>query len=400
MIRITSVGFALGLVLTAIALNGCGGDGGSTPAANTPIVNHPSPLSPAEFLYVGNTLDNTLSQYQIATDGTLTPLAPATVGTGKQPLLISADSRGRFLYVANAGDGAISQFAVGANGALTPLSPATVSGDSAGAGGSLGGMIFDSTGRFLYLINTATRSLRTYAVNADGTLTFKSAVTGISAPSFLAANPTLPVLYVGSDDNKTLSQFSVNSDGSLTPLSPATVPAPQNLTQLAVTPNGKFAYLNVSDSPTPAEYRVNADGTLAVLSLGTTNLSSKSFFVSIDPGSRFVYATGTGPTGAQFQQFKINADGTLTSLTPPAIQFGLTEGAIVTFEPSGQFAYVPNPLGNAVVAFHIASDGTFSDLPSPTVAAGNLPISGASIQRSALKRGAGGAGFPMALVRR
>jgi 6-phosphogluconolactonase (cycloisomerase 2 family) len=167
-----------------------------------------------------------------------------------------------------------------------------------------------------------------------------------------------------------------------------------------VTANGKFAYLNVSDNPTPAEYRVNADGTLAVLNLGPTNVSSKSFFVSIDPRSRFVYATGTGPTGAQLNQFKINADGTLTALTPPAIQYGLTEGAIVTFEPSGQFAYVPNPLGNAVVAFHIGSDGTFSDLPSPTVAAGNLPISGASVQRSALKRGAGEAGSPMVFIRR
>ena len=42
-----------------------------------------------QFAYVTNSIDNTVSQYAVAADGTLTPLATATVSTGSQPVAIA-----------------------------------------------------------------------------------------------------------------------------------------------------------------------------------------------------------------------------------------------------------------------------------------------------------------------
>ena len=42
-----------------------------------------------QFAYVTNSMDNTVSQYAVAADGTLRPLATATVPTGAQPVGIA-----------------------------------------------------------------------------------------------------------------------------------------------------------------------------------------------------------------------------------------------------------------------------------------------------------------------
>lgn len=91
-------------------------------------------VTPQQFAYLTNDRANTLSQFSIGADGNLTPLNPATVATGpdpanpftiatgKGPSMIAIDRTGRFAYVPNARDDSISQYAIGADGTLTPLS--------------------------------------------------------------------------------------------------------------------------------------------------------------------------------------------------------------------------------------------------------------------------------------
>jgi DNA-binding beta-propeller fold protein YncE len=86
------------------------------------------------FLYVANSGDATLSQFSIDSGGHLSPLMPATVPAGTEPMSIAvtAGPGGAHVYVANSsvsmptGMGSVSQFSVGAGGALTPLNPATL----------------------------------------------------------------------------------------------------------------------------------------------------------------------------------------------------------------------------------------------------------------------------------
>ncbi len=75
-----------------------------------------------------NTPNNQVAQYAVNQDGTLTPLAPATVVTGTFPTWVSITPDGKFLYVTNNKDNTISQFKINADGTLTPLIPPVVAG--------------------------------------------------------------------------------------------------------------------------------------------------------------------------------------------------------------------------------------------------------------------------------
>ena len=75
--------------------------------------------------YVTNEGSNTVSQYTVAADGTLSPKSPATVAAGSGPIAVALSPDGTSAYVANA-EGGVSQYTVAANGTLSPKTPATV----------------------------------------------------------------------------------------------------------------------------------------------------------------------------------------------------------------------------------------------------------------------------------
>jgi 6-phosphogluconolactonase (cycloisomerase 2 family) len=76
-------------------------------------------------LYVANFGDNTISQYEIAADGSLFPLTPPTIATGSGPEHIVLDATGHVAYVVNSNDNTVSQFSIDANGGLIPMGTVT-----------------------------------------------------------------------------------------------------------------------------------------------------------------------------------------------------------------------------------------------------------------------------------
>ncbi|MGE0489460.1 MAG: lactonase family protein [Vulcanimicrobiota bacterium] len=124
--RLSVVGTALNLadqvVLVAhVALGQVGSD--------PPVVVGPAravAFDPAGTnLYV--TIDNppSLSLYRVADNRTLT-LVPGAVPVGAIPAAISTDESGRFFYLLNVGTNTISQFGINPNGTVTSLTPAFV----------------------------------------------------------------------------------------------------------------------------------------------------------------------------------------------------------------------------------------------------------------------------------
>ena len=69
---------------------------------------------------------NDVSQYSIEADGTLTPLAPSTVGSGDAPVSVTVEPSGQFAYVASENSSNVSQYSVESDGTLTPLVPDAV----------------------------------------------------------------------------------------------------------------------------------------------------------------------------------------------------------------------------------------------------------------------------------
>ena len=70
--------------------------------------------------YVTNTIDDTVSQYDIGPGGTLSPKRPAAVPAGPFPASVAVSPNGRSVYVSDSNDASISQYDVGPRGALSP----------------------------------------------------------------------------------------------------------------------------------------------------------------------------------------------------------------------------------------------------------------------------------------
>ena len=95
--------------------------GTPTPAANGPTVIAVDPFG--NFVYVVNTLSNSLSGFQISqVGGKLSPLSTPVVGTGSTPVSIAIRGDGSWIFVSNNNSSSISQYAVTpASGALAAL---------------------------------------------------------------------------------------------------------------------------------------------------------------------------------------------------------------------------------------------------------------------------------------
>jgi 6-phosphogluconolactonase len=349
--------FVLWAVLGAILLATCGGgDGGEGPLP-------PPPPPPMAFAYVANFRDNSVSQYAIGADGSLTALSPPTVVAGDYPYAIAVDPGGKFAYVANSSD--VSQYTIGMDGSLIPMSPATVP-----AGTSINHITVDPGGRFAYVVNWADDNVSPATVAAG------------SFPAFIAIDPTGRFAYVanytGAPILGNVSQYTIAADGKLEPMSPATVAAGWGPNAIAVDPTGRFAYVanalqysaNRSSTNNISQYTIGADGKLTPMSPPTVGAGQQPYSVWVDPSGRFVYVANYW--GDTVSQYTIGADGKLTPMTPAAVAAG-NGPYCVTVDPTGRFVFATNISDNSVSQYTIGTDGNLVAMFPATIMAGDGP---------------------------
>jgi 6-phosphogluconolactonase (cycloisomerase 2 family) len=127
--------------------------------------------------YVANIPSNSVSQYAIGADGTLTSLTPTTVATGTEPVYLAFDPSHQYAYVMNytvdvnpSVAGTVSQYTVSASGQLIPMPTPTVT-----AGIGPGWIAFDGFGHYAYVVNlgngTTSGTVSEYAIGTGGALT-------------------------------------------------------------------------------------------------------------------------------------------------------------------------------------------------------------------------------------
>ncbi len=187
------------------------------------------------YLYVANSGDDTLSQFSIGADGRLTPLAPATVPAGTEPVSIAAavGPSGGHVYVVKSGAGgpavagSVSQFSMGVDGTLMPLSPAAVPADANPVAIAIDQGIAPFGTAFVMSDcagSSCTGSITQFAVGAGGELS----ATGVASTTgahynavgmvtdSTGANAYVLTNFMGVDtDNGALWQFSVGNTGAL-----------------------------------------------------------------------------------------------------------------------------------------------------------------------------------------
>ncbi len=143
-------------------------------------------INPAgTYLYTANTGDNSISEFTINADGTLSSLASAIGETYFSPVALLIDNSGKYLYVANEGSSNIAGYAIGTGGGLSLLS------DSPSNTGSQPDVIAtDSTGNYLFVGNQSNPVIQSFSLAiSTGTLTPVGSYKVAGTAASIAATP-------------------------------------------------------------------------------------------------------------------------------------------------------------------------------------------------------------------
>lgn len=300
-----------------------------SPLAQTSIgagINPSALVVDQGHLYVVNAGDGTISQYNIESDSTLTPMDPATVtNPGMQTFGVTGsaaavDATGSFLYVANTADDSVSQFAIGSDGQLTALTPATV------AAGAAPLAVVTSNPGVIYVVNSGAAgdigSVSQYSEAAYGGLapTNTAAVSAGTNPSFLAFNSTHSAAYVSSDCQGTqclgsINQFTVSTGGALTNTGAiATTASNYRTTHIAIDQNGANAYVLSNQIGTDGEagalwrFQVGSRGELTPDPASPLSIAGVARTQTLLNGSLYVLASNAG-TGSSVIAYSLGAGG-------------------------------------------------------------------------------------------
>ncbi|WII72363.1 beta-propeller fold lactonase family protein [Bdellovibrio sp. 22V] len=338
------------LLSLTLLLAGCSnGSGGLNPQPN-----------PAQFVYVLNSAENSISQFKVKASGELAAIAPA-VATEDYPRIMVMDKVHNTVYTANLGSSSISQFTISANGSLKPLAP------SVSVGAIPEGLVIGPGSRYVYSLNASDNTISQYTVATDGALTLKATIPHADGPVAMAFSPSGGFAYVVNDAIDEISQYAVDSDGSLTALNPATVASsgcPSGPIASATSQNGsEHVYVLSCITDEVEVFAIADDGTLSSQQTIKTGVMPSGFAIS---GSN-MYVTNVGD--ATVSMYGIQADGTLQALLQPTVSAGIQPESVAV-NTTGSFAYVLDSAEDKIISFARNLTGELSPSTKGTAVSG------------------------------
>jgi 6-phosphogluconolactonase (cycloisomerase 2 family) len=328
-----------------LLLNISGATGEITIASQTPQVLNASTtglaLPPSKkFLYAVNSLPNTISIFQVASDGTLT-LTGTPTPAGNGPYEAAVDPSGKYLLVTNA---------FGSNGDRGDVSVFSIDSGS---------------GALTEVLNSP------FPAN--------------SQPQEILIAPTGNFVYVSNPSLGTVTAFSF-ANGVLTQMKTSPVFSGAGATGLAMDRSGRFLYVaNPAALNGPPNTNTqgnisafNIDPTTGALStlLGspfTSTGGSGPTLLAVDPGGQFLYATTPG-TGDSVWCFTIDSTtGQLTQL--PSSPFSVAAGGqFAIFDPTGGYFYIGGSSASAIEGYTSnPATGVLSTLPGSPFSTASSP---------------------------
>jgi 6-phosphogluconolactonase len=257
--------------------------------------------------------------------------------------------------------------------------------------------------RWLFVTNAGSNTVSVFRVGEDSLELTDVVPTGDSSQSHRFPNSVTQhgklVYVLNSADEGSITGFRLTPEGMLIPIPDSTrlLNANQtrfppdalfNPTQVSFTPDGGQLVVTIKDGPPAMEgtsdiptgpgrvlvFEVESDGRPSAIFTQTNLNNLGPFGFSFDrAGNLLVSLFVGGPelTGAA-GSFRINLDGTLTSITPVEPD---TQVDTCWLENNGQYAYGANYTSGTISSFRISDDGSLSllepiagitdDLPGP-----------------------------------
>jgi 6-phosphogluconolactonase len=367
------VGAPMVLVLVA-----CGGGGTNPPPPSSTV---------PQYAYVVNGMEQTVSQYSITANGTLTPLSPASIATGAGPISVTVDPSHHYVYVSNATDGTTSQYVIQKDGTLSPNSPATVAtGESYVVG-------FNPSGQFAYVVNYSPNTISQFSVGANGVIE-ALAVTPVVTWGVDSANitftPNGKYVYVSrprysdSAPSEVINQYAVAPDtGALSPLNPLLAPILGNFPSggpdpyaSAVDATSSYAYVTSPENNIVLQFSIGPSGDLVSLSPASVSSDNGPGYILIHPNNKYAYVANYYPSVPVGQpgtitQYNISANGQLTPMATASVPAGLNPSWLAS-DTSGQFVYAVNNVDNTISEYLVDANGSLTSLG--VVSTGNSPL--------------------------
>jgi 6-phosphogluconolactonase (cycloisomerase 2 family) len=325
--------FAVLAMGVSLASGGCGSDGGGATTTTQP--------TPIGYAYVTSTGSSpstagAVYEYAILNDFSVAPLAQASISAGLDPSAVVV-TQGH-VYVVNVGDGTISQYNISSDQTLTPMNPATVTNPGMHTFGARSAATVDATGSFFYVANAADDTVSQFSIAGDGQLTPLTPATVGAGIEPVAIVTTLspvgtPAVYVVNSGSPgaagSVSQYSLAADGTLTLLYSVAVAAGTNPSALAFNTAFSTAYVmsncdGAQCSGSISQFTVGDSGTLT--DTGTTTITGSHYDavnLVIDQTGANAYALtnsiGVDTSNGALWQYQIGSTGALAPATPPMV---------------------------------------------------------------------------------
>jgi 6-phosphogluconolactonase len=345
-------------LVSAAALFGCGGHGGS------------------HFAYVTLIGNNTVAGLKVSEEsGGLSSIPGSPFTTGNSPWSVLIHPSNKFVYVSNSMDNTISLFSVGNSGALIEVTPRTPSCIFPTF------MTMDSAGNFLYVANFDSNTISVYSLNSgSGALAEIAGSPFFSQfPEVLALSPSGGVLYVVNNLFGEISAYSVNS-GVLTPVagSPFTAAPPGGLGSIAIDPSGKFLFANRNFGG-PFHFVGDVLGFTVTAGTGALTLMAGTPFtagtspssLTFDNSGKFLYVANF--ISNNVSAFTVDSNnGTPTQITGSPYTVG-TDPAIIAADSSGKYLYVVHDPGTISEFVIDATAGTLKPTSQSSFNLGTNP---------------------------
>jgi 6-phosphogluconolactonase (cycloisomerase 2 family) len=349
----------------------------------------------ARFVYANNDLfpGNNVSAFSVDATGTLTeipnsPFATGGSGTGggkyavNRIVVASTAAGANFLYASNGGSQNIAAFAIDPSlGGLTPVPTSPYA--TSGTGWNDISLAASPNGQFLFAGITANKSIATFSIAADGSLSQLSSIAMTAAPAGMKVSPDGKYLAAGLPgfSSGAVAMFSIASNGSLTMI---------NGTPFGDSGAGFLAGVDIdcasshlfggemtSGNATVDVFDIASTGALSRIqgSPFSPSVGTNSNVAVLSPNDQFLFVSNQGSTS--ILTFGVGSTGALALGSSTFLSGGTNALAGMATDQSGSLLYVAShtDLTDLIYVFNIASDGSLTQAagsPYDTRQAGGL----------------------------
>ena len=292
-------------------------------------------LPSKNILYAINSFDDTISIFNVASDGTLT-LGSTPIAVGASPNAVVIDPSGKYLLVTNNfssgggyNGGDVSVFSIDAStGALSPV------GSPVPANTNPTNILFTHSGKFVYVSNPEIGMVTGFAF-ANGVLSL------------------VPETPVSSGQGGGALGLAVDgSDQFLYVTNPSATNPPPNQSTI-----GNISGFNIDRTSGALTPILGSPFTSTVGGQGPTT-------ITIDPTGRLVYAVTPGSSLSVWCFEITSTNGQLVAVTdsPFSVAAG---GLFALFDPSGRFFYIGSAIGIEAYTYN-PSTGALTPISCPS----------------------------------